>query len=91
MKKGYITEITFEEAILLIEVPKNQDLYYALLATKSSYTLEIGIKKFASMFYSTFEKQIRSQFVVETSSLISTDNLVRECFPYIPKQQINHA
>jgi hypothetical protein len=83
--KGNITEISFDEAILLIEAPKNQDLYYALLATKSSYTLEIGLRNFASKFYQTFEDQVKSQFVVETSSLLGADKLILECFPYVPR------
>lgn len=82
--KGNITEITFDDAILMIEAPKNQDLYYALLATKSSYTLEMGLKNFATMFYKSFEAQLQSQFVVETSSLVGADDLIRDCFPYVP-------
>jgi hypothetical protein len=83
--KGNITEISFDDAILLIEAPKNQDLYYALLATKSSYTLEIGLKNFASKFYEIFEDQLKSQFVIETSSLMGAESLIWECFPYVPK------
>ncbi|MCE7733929.1 MAG: hypothetical protein GPJ54_03565 [Candidatus Heimdallarchaeota archaeon] len=82
--KGNIIEITFEDAILIIEAPKNQDLYYALLATKTSYTLKIGLTKFATMFFKTFEKQLNSQFVIETSSLTGADDLIREAFPYVP-------
>lgn len=83
--KGNITEITFEDAILIIEAPKNQDLYYALLATKPSYTLKIGLTKFAKLFFESFENKLDSQFVIETSSLVGADDLIREAFPYVPR------
>lgn len=82
--KGNITEITFEDGILLLQTPKNQGLYYALLATKSSYTLKVGLKNFATMFYSRYHSLIEAQFVVETSSLKEADELISQCFPYVP-------
>ncbi|MHA2032075.1 MAG: hypothetical protein ACW99A_11355 [Candidatus Kariarchaeaceae archaeon] len=85
IQQGNITQVKLEEATLLLRIPENQNLYYALLATESSYTLKSGLERFSSMFYLTYHSTFEDQFVFETSAIDGADRLIDFCFPYIPK------
>ncbi|MCE7733930.1 MAG: hypothetical protein GPJ54_03570 [Candidatus Heimdallarchaeota archaeon] len=85
IQHGNITQVKLEDAILIIQIPKDQNLYYALLATKSSHNLRYGLKKFSSMFYLTYHSVLESEFLFETSATNGADKLIDFCFPYIPK------
>ena len=90
IQQGNITQVKLEDAILIIQIPKDQNLYYALLATKSSHNLRYGLKKFSSMFYLTYHSVIESEFLFETSATNGADKLIDICFPYIPKHKISN-
>jgi hypothetical protein len=85
IQQGNITQVKLEEATLLLKIPENQNLYYALLATESSYTLRSGLERFSSMFYLTYHSTLDDQFIFETSAIEGADKLIDFCFPYIPK------
>lgn len=85
IQQGNITEVKLEEAILMIHIPKNQGLYYALLATKSSYILKSGLERFSSIFYLTYHSELQSPYLIETSAMERAIDIIDICFPYIPK------
>lgn len=87
IQQGNILQIKLEQAILILHIPKDQKLYYALLATKSSHTLKYGLEKFSSMFNLTYHSVLEdNEFLFETSSIQGADKLIEICFPYIPNQ-----
>lgn len=74
---------------ILINYPHNQSVYYTLFALKYAYVLQIGLNKFAQLFYSRFSKEVKKESIYRSLQFKAADVLIEEAFPYVPLQKIN--
>ncbi|MCY3414287.1 MAG: hypothetical protein INQ03_21760 [Candidatus Heimdallarchaeota archaeon] len=82
--RGSINEIKLEGASLIISDPKDQRVFYIILATKPSYTLRLGLDKFARAFHARYKSHIEEKGTILVSAFDDAKDLIPDCFPYIP-------
>ncbi|NVM02241.1 MAG: hypothetical protein HWN67_07885 [Candidatus Helarchaeota archaeon] len=83
LKKGNVTEIHLEEAILILERSEQFPIVCVLISTKSSQILRQNLNYFAKRFFEEF-----SQYFSDMSNLsnfATASDLVLEYFPFVPE------
>ena len=83
LQKGGIKEITWEKGILLFHL--GQTVNVALLTSKKSSFLITSVAQFTEAFETRFRDTLRFN-PQEMSAFRSTETLVREIFPHIPRE-----
>ncbi|MFX0100256.1 MAG: hypothetical protein ACFFCS_11795 [Candidatus Hodarchaeota archaeon] len=85
VKQGDVEEIRLKNATLILKRSENVPAACVLVTTKSSKILRDALNGFASKFFKKFEEVIGKTH--EVSKFDVADEIIAECFPFIPKHE----
>ncbi|MFX0102709.1 MAG: hypothetical protein ACFFCS_24290 [Candidatus Hodarchaeota archaeon] len=84
VKKGNVCEIHLDQAILILHRSEDYPVACVLVSSKSSRSLRDALESFAGKFYSRFSRELEKS-LPETSKFAATNELILDCFSFIPK------
>ncbi|MHA1368367.1 MAG: hypothetical protein ACTSWN_05680 [Promethearchaeota archaeon] len=83
LKKGNVTAIQMEHALLIVERSTEYEVAFAFVASRASQILHDGLKLFAEKFIIQFKEDLANPH--EVSQFESVKSLIDECFPFVPE------
>ncbi len=82
LNKGFIREIIFTRALLIIHQPEDSRIIYALVASKSNEILRHGLVLFDKLFRQTYQRKIKENISL-VSQFEEAVTLTERAFPFV--------